>query len=353
MFNIQVKHEPAHPEKKHHEKVTQETPKPTVKSIAAKEPEQDKKEEVVEHEQADEHNDETELEGKLEEVLKEVHEMKEEIEKAEEEKQQVEAHNDFIQDIKDNQPPQSNEAEHEVAAEKVDSPVVDEIAENDDDDGEDSPAEVVQPPQPGHEEDEYEDGQVDWWDFDDAAYLAQGALKPGEDPYQANKFNLAASDKIKPDRAVPDTRNFLCKNEQHDLTVLPHTSVIITYHNEAHSTLLRSVISILQRSPPELIKEIILVDDFSENPNIGPPLAKIKVCWSVLSHFIILFFQKVKAIRMPKREGLIRSRVKGAAVATGEVLTFLDSHIECNEKWLEPLLQRIHENRKAVVSPVR
>ena len=76
----------------------------------------------------------------------------------------------------------------------------------------------------GHEEDEYEDGQVDWWDFDDAAYLAKGALKPGEDPYQANKFNLAASDKIKPDRPVPDTRNMLCKNPEYDLTVLPHTS---------------------------------------------------------------------------------------------------------------------------------
>ena len=76
----------------------------------------------------------------------------------------------------------------------------------------------------GHEEDEYEDGQVDWWDFDDAAYLAKGALKPGEDPYQANKFNLAASDKIKPDRPVPDTRNMLCKNPDYDLTVLPHTS---------------------------------------------------------------------------------------------------------------------------------
>ena len=66
----------------------------------------------------------------------------------------------------------------------------------------------------------------------------------------------------------------------------------------------------------------------------------------------ISHYPKIKLVRSPERVGLIRARLLGASNAVGEVLTYLDSHCECAEGWLEPLLDRIARNSTNVVCPV-
>ena len=61
---------------------------------------------------------------------------------------------------------------------------------------------------------------------------------------------------------------------------------------------------------------------------------------------------KIKIIRNKQRDGLVRSRLRGASASNGEVLTFLDSHCEATKGWIEPLLQRIKEDNQNVVCPV-
>uniref|UniRef100_A0AAY4CC39 Polypeptide N-acetylgalactosaminyltransferase n=1 Tax=Denticeps clupeoides TaxID=299321 RepID=A0AAY4CC39_9TELE len=173
-------------------------------------------------------------------------------------------------------------------------------------------------------------------EFEEKSYLGAHRWRPGRDPYKLYAFNQRESERIPSNRALRDTRHYRCTTPHFD-PQLPPTSIVITFHNEARSTLLRTVRSVLNRTPVHLIHEIILVDDFSEDPNDCLLLTKLP---------------KVKCLRNNKREGLIRSRVRGADAARAGVLTFLDSHCEVNKDWLPPLLQRVKEDPSCVVSPV-
>uniref|UniRef100_A0A1A8G991 Polypeptide N-acetylgalactosaminyltransferase n=1 Tax=Nothobranchius korthausae TaxID=1143690 RepID=A0A1A8G991_9TELE len=160
--------------------------------------------------------------------------------------------------------------------------------------------------------------------------------------YHRHAFNVLISNRLGYHRDLPDTRDHQCRQRSYPLA-LPSASVVICFFNEALSALLRTVHSVLDRTPAYLLHEIILVDDHSE-------LEELK---DDLDRYVREELQtKVKLVRNQKREGLIRGRMIGASHATGEVLVFLDSHCEVNQAWLQPLLAPILKDHRTVVCPV-
>lgn len=181
--------------------------------------------------------------------------------------------------------------------------------------------------------------------------------------------NMIASDHIPMDRVVPDIRHPECKY-WHYPNRLPTASVVIVFHNEGLTTLMRTAHSVLLRSPRKLIREVLLVDDCSDKKNLGQELEDY-----IREHFgdfksggnlstthqddkgnlgesLYEKSGKVRLLRNKEREGLIRSRTRGAQSATGDVVVFLDAHCEVNQNWLPPLLAPIAKNRRTLTVPI-
>eukprot|EP00039_Didymoeca_costata_P006862 m.94130 g.94130 ORF g.94130 m.94130 type:complete len:674 (+) comp13427_c0_seq1:150-2171(+) len=162
-------------------------------------------------------------------------------------------------------------------------------------------------------------------------------------------FNEYASSKLPLDREIPDTRIKECKALKWDIASMPKQSVIICFVDESWTALLRTVWSVINRTPRDLLQEIVLLDDGSTASWLGGPnVPKLrKYVKDELPSEI-----PVKIVTSNKRLGLIRARLLGAEHADGEVLTFLDSHCEANLEWAEPILYLIGLDKRTVVTPV-
>ncbi|KAH9415089.1 hypothetical protein DERP_006175 [Dermatophagoides pteronyssinus] len=182
-----------------------------------------------------------------------------------------------------------------------------------------------------------------WGQNGHGVQLSAEEKKLSEKTFSSAAFNVYISDRLSPNRSLPDPRPFECAQVHYDIDDLGDVSVIIIFTNEIWSALIRTIWSVVNRTPKSLLKEIILVDDFSDKFELSVPLQEY-----VDYHFNSL----VKIIRLPKREGLIRARLVGARQAKGDVLLFLDSHCEATNGWLEPLMKVIKDDRTNVVCPV-
>lgn len=151
-----------------------------------------------------------------------------------------------------------------------------------------------------------------------AVKLTGKELEEAEEIMKKEAFNLIISDQISYNRSLPDVRDSQCKSLTYD-KILPSASVVIIFTNEAWSPLIRTIWSVLNRSPPQYLKEIVLIDDFSDREELQGKLDR---------YIETSLPSKVRLVRLKERQGLIRARLAGAKEAKGDVLIFLDSHCE-------------------------
>ncbi|XP_050566358.1 N-acetylgalactosaminyltransferase 7 isoform X5 [Cygnus atratus] len=155
-------------------------------------------------------------------------------------------------------------------------------------------------------------------------------------------FNMVASDMISLDRSVNDLRQEECKFWHYDENLLT-SSVVIVFHNEGWSTLMRTVHSVIKRTPRKYLAEIVLIDDFSNKAHLKERLDDYIKQWNGL----------VKVFRNERREGLIQARSIGAQKAKlGQVLVYLDAHCEVGINWYAPLIAPISKDRTTCTVPL-
>ncbi|KAL5263086.1 hypothetical protein ACHWQZ_G008481 [Mnemiopsis leidyi] len=159
------------------------------------------------------------------------------------------------------------------------------------------------------------------------------------DKFQFNKY---LSDRTPINRPMRDFRHTTCMQRQYP-DDMPAASVIMVFYNEAASVVLRTVHSVLNKSPPHLIHEILLYDDNSDLEEV------VEGSWFTRH---IKTLPKVRLERSKHgRGGLIKAKTFAGKLATGKILVYLDAHCECNDGWLEPLIYPIYLNRTACTTP--
>ncbi|XP_052799401.1 polypeptide N-acetylgalactosaminyltransferase 6-like [Mya arenaria] len=151
-------------------------------------------------------------------------------------------------------------------------------------------------------------------------------------------MNIFVSDLIGFRRTLADRRPQTCKMIVYPDN-LPTVSIIIIFRDEPLSTLMRTVYGVFDTCPKELLQEVILVDDGTVDR---------RTILGVQIH--VRNMDKAILIRNEKSRGLMMARQQGIERARSGHFIVLDSHIEFNIGWLEPILHRLVEEPTALLT---
>lgn len=116
-------------------------------------------------------------------------------------------------------------------------------------------------------------------------------------------------------------------------------SIILPCGSE-HEFFERTIQSVFAATPPEVLKEIIVVDDNSDPPL--EPLLKLDA-----DEFKVKFLRN-EGVTL----GLMTAKHQGAQMATGDIIVFLDCHVKPALGYWAPFVEEISQHPKRVVVPM-
>uniref|UniRef100_A0A2I4DC95 Polypeptide N-acetylgalactosaminyltransferase n=1 Tax=Austrofundulus limnaeus TaxID=52670 RepID=A0A2I4DC95_AUSLI len=176
--------------------------------------------------------------------------------------------------------------------------------------------------------------------------LSEDEQREAQALFEKYGYNVFLSDRLPLNRPLPETRDPRCLKKTYPKD-LPTVGVVLIYLDEALSILKRAMRSIIDRTPKNLLKEIIMVDDNSSNENLKGDLDLYVKTLEDENPSL-----RITRVRHNEQKGLAFARASGWRAATADVVAILDAHIEVHEMWAEPLLTQIKADRTTVVSPV-
>lgn len=135
---------------------------------------------------------------------------------------------------------------------------------------------------------------------------------------------MLASDKLGAHRNPGKLADERCEKQNWDTKL--KASIIVIFHNEAFSTLVRMINTIVANTPAELLKEIVLYDDASEEDvQILPHVEE----------YAKLAGWKVKLVtkREDERQGLIRAKVRRRVIESSSHLKYC--HIQIKDCYIQ------------------
>ena len=153
---------------------------------------------------------------------------------------------------------------------------------------------------------------------DRLASLSNGEIKKFSAQYHRNLTIQWSRNMFPPSKPLYDNQCLTYSDRNYNAKI----SIVISYQNELAVLIMRTLTTILHRTPLKYLKEILLIDDQST----------MNVTEEVM--------QYVREQRMPVRYlrnqvhlGIAGSRLRGIEESVGDVVVILDSHMEVSFMW--------------------